>query len=187
MVGSSNSPLRTLHTLPLRTNEPNWPVAGPCRGKQSQFREVVSSVKSQVASGRRQVPAGTEVTITPMSDSIANKQSQFLETRLGAGDRRCETKPICCGRPVMGAGRRVTPSGTAGPVRAKQSQFRRGRRLEAGGPVVQTKPISGRDILSFHYSIIPVFQSDPGCTFAFRRESAMLWPVQNTRHAVDRF
>jgi hypothetical protein len=87
-----------------------------------------------------------------------------------------------------------------------------------GGRSRQTKPVSGgRDTPSFHYSIIPPFQSDAACTnkanfrssgrragsrtrhrmpstpgrtkenaFAFRRESAILCPLQNARHAALR-
>jgi hypothetical protein len=72
-----------------------------------------------------------------------------------------ETKPICRGRPAMGAGRRVTPTGTAGAERAKRTQFRGagGWRL-AGQSYKQSQSAGGISCHSiiplFHHSSIPI-------------------------------
>jgi hypothetical protein len=116
--------------------------------KRSQFGAAVSSVKSQGASGRRQVPAGTGVTRAPMSDNMVNKRSQFSSSACSVLQGAWRTTP--CGvttnagpvvqtKPIGGVRYPIIPlfyhsgipipslsykqSQSGGSYRAKQSQF----------------------------------------------------------------
>jgi len=160
-------------------NKPNFPprgaLAGANRAKRTQFLDCGLGPDL-----RRDTPWGL-----PPRPRRANraKRSQFAGAVSGPGWADCAKRtqfgewtgwtrgPVVQTKPVSRHGlscerKPISPSrARAGANRAKRTQFRQpGRGLGDEGQTCKTNPIlSGQDTPSFHYSIIPPFQSDADC------------------------
>jgi len=121
--------------VPIMQNEANLPPCPAGRGHDKKRSQSAADGSARGA-GRQGRSAGA-------AEPERTKRTQF-----GGGGPSCKTKPICCGRPTMGARRRGRP------YRCQRARLRKAKPIPGGAGRVepyggwpwraaQTKPVFG--------------------------------------------
>ena len=138
--GQPNCGFPERHGLPRAscTNKPNWPVAGPCRAKQSQFPGGAGQ------DGDRGTRARHAVQTNPISESWPAKCPSFHHSSVPIRRRLYKQTQLGAGAGRQPGHRLYKRSQFGAPMSKERCLCERTKPISGGrrpGPVVQTKPI----------------------------------------------